>query len=440
MSYKKINRLAIPAILAGIAEPLIALADTAILGHLGTDELAAVGVGSSLFLLQVWALAQTKSAISAITALYYGKKETSKIESFVFQTFIFNLLLGISVAIFSWMAMDWIFEFYNANGEVLSLAKEYYTIRAIGLPIALATFGLFGVFRGFQNTIWTMQISITGGLLNILLDFVFVYGITGYIPSMGIKGAALASVIAQGLMLILCILFLYRKKVIRVLFTFQPNREIRNFLTMFINLFLRTVALNIAYFLGTKYATSYGKEYVAAHTIAMNIWLFSSFFIDGYATAGNAIAGKLLGQRNNVGIGQIGKRIYSLSIGIGSILGAAYLLGYQFIGSFFSTDKQVILLFESIFWMVIISQPLNGLAFGLDGIFKGLGRTRLLRNLLLVATFLGFIPALLVFDFIELKLYAVWIAFLVFMMCRAFPLLWVFNREFHRPTFERKDH
>ncbi|MBL4651671.1 MAG: MATE family efflux transporter [Flavobacteriales bacterium] len=413
----------------------MALTDTAIIGHLGTVELAGVGVGSSLFLLLVWMLAQTKSAISAIVSRYFGMQKTNEIGTFVVQSLVFNLVIGFLTIAVTLYFTEFLFSLYNAEGRLLTVAIDYYRIRIFGLPLALATYGLFGVFRGFQNTSWAMFISLFGGILNIILDFLLVYGFENFVPAYGVEGAAWASLIAQTIMFFVAIWLLVKKKLLPLSFDFKFDKNIKEFVQMFGNLLIRTIALNTAYFLGTKYATSYGQEYIAAHTIAMNIWLFSSFFIDGYATAGNAIAGKLLGQKNSNGIAQIGKAIYRMSILVGLGLGAFYLAGYLYFGQLFSNDIAVITAFESVFWLVIVSQPINGLSFGLDGIFKGLGKAAFLRNTLLVATFMGFVPTLLLFDYFGYGLHAVWIAFLVFMTFRAFTLLWKFNRDYSVKNF-----
>ena len=435
MDYKEINKLAFPAIVAGVSEPLMALADTAIIGHLGTTELAGVGVGASLFLLLVWLLAQTKSAISAIVSRYYGMGKTNELGAFVVQSLFFNIIIGILTIAVTLCFVNYLFSFYNATGELLEVAKSYYRIRVFGLPLALATYGLFGVFRGLQNTSWAMMISISGGTINVLLDFILVYGIDNVVPAMGVEGAAWASLIAQASMFVAVVWLLIKKKLVSLALRIEFDKNMGDFVRMFANLLVRTAALNTAYFLGTKYATSYGEEYIAAHTMAMNIWLFSSFFIDGYATAGNAIAGKLLGQNNSDGIARIGKAIYRMSILVGTVLGLFYLGGYVFFGSIFSSDITVITVFESIFWLVIISQPINGLSFGLDGIFKGLGKAALLRNTLLAATFLGFVPTLFLFDYLGFELHAVWFAFLIFMAFRGFILLWKFNKDYSVKNF-----
>ncbi len=432
ISLKDINKLAIPAILAGIAEPLIGLADTAIVGHLGATELAAVGIGSGLFLFFIWTLSSMKSAISSIVAQYFGKEDLDSVKTLVPQGIGFALLVGIMLIVGTVPTSSFVLEFfYQAKGSLLNMSEDYYSIRAFGYPFTLATFTIFGVFRGCQNTLWAMKISIIGGLVNIVLDYVFVYGI--FIPEpLGIEGAAYATLVAQVLMFVLSMYIL----ITRYSHTYMPslklNPELRTMLVMFVNLFLRTIFLNVAYSLAIRLSTQYGEDQIAAHTIAMNIWLFSAFFIDGYANAGNAIAGRLIGQGNNEELYRVGIQIAKISTLIGGLLGLFYLALYPWIGNAFTSEAGVLTMFKSIFYFVIISQPINGIAFALDGIFKGLGRTSLLRNTLFLGTFLVFIPVVFFFDYLDFEMTAVWLAFTTWMMFRSGSLIYVFIRDYKR--------
>jgi len=151
ISKREINRLAIPAILTGIAEPVITLVDTAFVGQIGTTELAAVGIAGSFYLMTVWILAQTLTAIAAIVSQYYGSKRLTEIETLVPQALVSNILLGSGFLILTKTFSAEIFEFYNADGPVLQLCQEYFSIRSWGFPFTLATLLLFGVFRGFSE-------------------------------------------------------------------------------------------------------------------------------------------------------------------------------------------------------------------------------------------------------------------------------------------------
>ena len=301
ISFKQINKLAIPAIISGIAEPLLSITDTAIVGNVilnPIESLAAVGIAGSFLSAIFWILAQTRSAISAITAQYLGAKRLDEIMSLPGQIIAINITLSILLYIITIFFVEGIFELYNAQGIILNYAVDYYKIRAIGLPLTIFTFSVFGIFRGMQNTYWPMIISIFGTVLNIGLDFALVFGIEGIIPAMHIEGAAYASVIAQGLMALLALVLVLKKTPFNLKLIFPFNKEIKRLISLSLNLFIRALALNIALYFANSYATKYGNNYIAAQTIAFQIWLFFAFFIDGYASVGNIVSGKLLGEKD----------------------------------------------------------------------------------------------------------------------------------------------
>jgi putative MATE family efflux protein len=409
---------------------VIALVDTAFIGHIGTEALGGIGIGSSLFLLFVWVLTQTKTAISAIVSRHYGAGTLGNIRELVPQALLFVLLLGITVAFLTNHFSIPLLKLYSAQGEVLEQADKYISIRSLGLHLVLCTFTIYGVFRGMQNTSWAMMISIGAALLNVLLDALLIFGVDGWISPMGIEGAAWASLAAQGAMLISAVIVLLVKTPFRLRVFGGAHFELKTMLGLSSGFIVRTMALNLTFFLANRYATGYGDEYIAAHTIAVNIWLFSSYFIDGYANAGNALAGRLLGSGDTTELYRIGMKLMKISIGIGVLLSLFYTSLYGWMGSFFSEDMIVINLFNSIFWMVIIAQPLNAIAFSFDGVFKGLGRARYLMITLLTASFLGFIPLLILGDSFGWELYGIWTAFILFMAIRAASLIWDFQKRY----------
>ena len=277
ITFKGINKLAIPAIISGIAEPLLSITDTAIVGNIQnhpTEALAAVGIAGSFISALVWILAQTRSAISATVSKYLGAKKLDEIASLPAQIIAINLVLSVIIYVVTIFFANQIFEMYNADGLILSYSVEYYKIRAIGFPLTLFVFSCFGVFRGLQNTVWPMIISIVGASLNIGLDFMLVYGIEGFIDPMNVKGAAWASVISQAVMALLAFIFLLKKTPFNLKIKFPFNKEIKNLLAISFNLIIRAIALNVALYLANSYATKYGDNYIAAQTIAFQIWLF----------------------------------------------------------------------------------------------------------------------------------------------------------------------
>jgi len=427
IGLREINRLAGPAIIAGIAEPVISLVDTAFIGKLGTQDLAAVGIASSFYLLVIWVLAQTKSAISAIISRYYGKDRLADSYSLVPQAMLMNVLLGLLIILITFPFTSGIFSLYNAEGDVLVMAESYYKIRAWGYPITLATFILFGVFRGLQNTSWAMQISLIGGLVNIVADYILIFGFSG-IPAYGIEGAAMGSLMAQFVMLGLAITFLHRKTAFTLHWPSKIHKDLKWLFGMSIDFYIRTLSLNLAFYQSTRMAAGLGDAVVAAHTIAINIWLFSAFFIDGYANAANALSGRLYGENNLPGLKKMSTTIIKISVGIGLVLGVVYLLGYNRVVLLFTKDPLVIHYFLSVFWLVILMQPINAIAFAYDGIFKGLGKAKALRNTLLISTFLVYFPFIFISQYLNWAFIGIWIALTAWMISRGGLLAIVFKR------------
>ena len=433
LTFKAINKLAIPALIAGVAEPILSITDTAIIGNMNenaTESLAAVGIVGAFISMLIWVLGQTRSAISSIVSQYLGANQLEQVKNLPAQAIFIITSLSLVIIVCTFPFAKQIFQLYNASDLILDLSVEYYQIRVFGFPFTLFTIAVFGAFRGLQNTFYPMIIAISGALINILLDIVFVYGVDNLIPAMHIKGAAYASVIAQFVMALLSAVLLLRKTVIPLKFSLPFNREIKRFLLMIANLFVRTLALNLALYFASAFSTSFGKNYIAAYTIAINLWFFGAFFIDGYASAGNILAGKLYGAKRYQELIKLSNKliIYGILVGLG-LAGIGFLF-YEFIGSVFTKEPQVLEEFYKVFWLVLAMQPFCAVAFIFDGMFKGLGRMRFLRNVLLFSTLLVFVPTIFIMDFYNLKLYAVFTAFFLWIIARGIPLILKFRTIF----------
>ncbi|MGD1846141.1 MAG: MATE family efflux transporter [Salibacteraceae bacterium] len=430
VSFREINRLALPAILAGIAEPLLSLADTAIIGQLGSTEQGAVGMAASFYTLLIWVFSQSKTAISALTSRRLGEGRLTETAGLIPQAVGLVIGIGIFLALVTRWFPQPIFRLYQAEGAVLDIATEYYLIRAWGFPFTLATFLLFGVFRGIQNTSWAMKISLVGAVINLGLDLLLVFGWDPIVPALGVAGAAWASLIAQVVMLGLTLYFFRRKVQLKLRFIGKWDPLLSTMIQMSSNLILRALALNVAFYFGTRLATGYGEAALAAYTIGVNIWLFSSFFIDGYSGAGNAISGRLIGAGAVSTLRRLGIDLMRSNLVVGTALGLCYLIAYPWMASFFSTDEAVIDLFNGVFWLILLAQPVNALAFTFDGLFKGLGRTALLRNVLMGSSLLVFLPLVYLLDAAGLALAGIWWSFFAWMTARAIPLVWIFFKDY----------
>ncbi|MGB1294080.1 MAG: MATE family efflux transporter [Flavobacteriales bacterium] len=421
LTRKNINRIAIPSIFAGIAEPFLSLTDLAIIGQVelnSVEVLAAVGVVGSFISAIIWILAQSKTAISTTVAQFSNPETIDDAKALFPQLVLVNVLVCLLILCFTIPFSNVLFNFYSVEGLTLNYATDYYNIRAFGIPLTLLTFSIFGVYRGLQNTIWAMYISIGGGLLNVGLDYALIHGIDGWFPALHIKGAAYASLISQSAMLIAAFWILYTKTEFRFKFKMPFHPRLKELLLFSANLFVRTLTLNVVIYITNKLAAELGNVELATHTILLNVWLFTCFFIDGYSNAANAISGKLVALNARHYMSRFWNSIFKYSMILSCICA---LLIYFFrtpMVKLFTHDSLVIEQFVGVSVVLILIQFLNGFAFSLDGLGKGLGEGKALRNSLLIATIFAFVPGLIFLNPLDIGLFSIWIPFLLWMLSR----------------------
>lgn len=432
VSFKEINSLAIPAILAGIVEPLISLTDTVVAGRLPNESevaLGAIGLVASFMSAMIWVFLQTSNAISTIVAQGVGAKQVKRLQNLVTQVLVFNLIVALLFSILIFLCASQIFSIYGAKSELLTTCVRYFNIRVWGFPLTLLTFTLFGVFQGLQNTSWAMRISIVGGVLNAILDVLFVF-VLGF----DVEGIAWASLISQILMFVLALSFFFSRTPFKIGKIYPFDTRLKWTLSMSFDLFVRTLSLNLALFLAFRFATMLGggenSDFVAAHTLLLQMWLLSSYLLDGYAHAGTAISGKLLGANDRKGLVRLISRLLQIMVMIGLLLGIIYYLLNDFLAGFLTSSIPVQRIFKQLFWLVVIMQPINAIAFLFDGVYKGLGETKVLRNVLVGAVVFGFIPVLALFYKLDMGMLGIWLSFLVWMIFRAVGLYGHFRMRF----------
>ena len=431
--FKTINKLAIPALISGVSEPILSLTDAAIVGHMpthATASLAAVGIVTTFLSMLIWVFGQSRSALSSIISQYVGANKLKDIINLPAQAIYVITLISLFIIVFTYPFAKNIFRLYNATGLILDYSIVYYKIRVLGFPFTLFVMAIFGAFRGLQNTFYPMIIALIGTVVNIVFDVVFVYGIDGYVEAMHIKGAAYASVLAQCIMALCSVYLLLKKTDFSLRFVWPLNKEMKRFFNMIANLFVRTIALNVTLYFASRLATGYGASYIAAYTIAINLWFLGAFIIDGYASAGNILSGKFLGAKNYINLLDLSSVLIKYGVFVGFVLGVIGALFYSSIGLIFTKAPLVLQVFNNVFWLVLIMQPLCALAFIFDGIFKGLGYMAYLRNVLLFATFVVFLPILFFLDYLDFKLYGVFIALIFWVAARGVPLITKFKNTF----------
>ena len=430
-----IQKLAIPALISGIAEPILSITDTIIVGNMdenATISLGAVGIVGSFISMLIWVFGQTRSVIASIIAQAFGQKKLEEVKDLPAQGILIIIFSSFLIILLTYFNSEGLFKFYNASGNLLKFCVEYFNIRVWGLPFTLLTIGIFGIFRGLQNTYYPMIIAIVGTILNIVLDIILVYGVEGFINPMFIQGAAYASLLAQICMAFLAVILLYKKTNIKLVVKFPFNPKIKSFMQMFGNLVIRTASLNVTLYFCNAFATKYGDEFIAAYTIAINLWFLVAFIIDGYSSAGTILSGKLYGEKSYGVLMKFGNDLTKIGVKIGIIMCIIGFIFYYPLGRIFNNDPVVLQEFYNVFWIVLAMLPLCSIAFIFDGLYKGLGWMKDLRNVLLFSTFIIFVPFVILFDHYELGLHGIFYAFTLWILSRSIPLIIKFRKTFNK--------
>ena len=397
-----------------------------------TISLGAVGIVSSFISMLIWVFGQTRSVIASIIAQALGKKKLEEVKDLPAQGILIIIFSSFLIILLTYFNSEGLFKFYNASGNLLKFCVEYFNIRVWGLPFTLLTIGIFGIFRGLQNTYYPMIIAIVGTILNIVLDIILVYGVAGFIDPMFIQGAAYASLIAQISMAFLAVILLYKKTNIKLAVKFPFNPKIKSFMQMFGNLVIRTASLNVTLYFCNAFATKYGDELIAAYTIAINLWFLVAFIIDGYSSAGTILSGKLYGEKSYGVLMKFGNDLTKIGVKIGVIMCIIGFIFYYPLGRIFNNDPVVLQEFYNVFWIVLVMLPLCSIAFIFDGVYKGLGWMKDLRNVLLFSTFIIFVPFVILFDHYELGLHGIFYAFTLWILSRSIPLIIKFRKTFNK--------
>jgi Na+-driven multidrug efflux pump len=221
-----------------------------------------------------------------------------------------------------------------------------------------------------------------------------------------------------------CTYYYIRKKhpAITLVLRWPIHPKIKQVLQLMTNLFLRSLTLNLTLLFAVKEAAKYGTISLSAHTIGINLWLFAAFFIDGYGDSANALSGKLLGAKDAKGLLHLNRLILKYAFSLGVILTLIGFIAAPYIGYVFTEEVEVLTQFDKVFPVVLITFPISAIAFVYDGFYKGLGEAAFLRNTLLTASLIGFLPSFYLFDSFGFNLMAVWYAIGVWMIIRAlFP-------------------
>ncbi|QDO90153.1 MATE family efflux transporter [Ornithinimicrobium ciconiae] len=415
-------RLAVPAFLALVAEPLFLLADSAIVGHLGTASLAGLGVASAVLLTAANIFVFLAYGTTAVVARRTGAHDEKGALAAGIDGMWLALLLGlVATAVLVAFAQPLI-ELFGASDAAVTEAVIYLRISAFGIPAMLLVLAAMGVLRGLQDTRTPMVAAIAGFAANGVLSFVLVHPV-----GLGIAGAAWGTVIAQlGMALALGGVVVRGARRLGVSLTLH-GRGVLSAAGDGIPLLIRTLALRAVLLVTTWVAAGLGEPQLAAHQVAMTVWTALAFALDALAIAGQAITGKALGAGDVRGVRLATATMVRWGVWFGVILTVLIVALHRVIPLGFSSDPQVQAALAAALLIVAAGQPVAGVAFVLDGVLIGAGDARWLA-LAQIGFLLAYLPMIWLLQASGVTgttgLVWLWVAFGLFMAIRAAGLHW----------------
>lgn len=415
---REIARLAIPALGALVAEPLYVLADTAVVGRLGTDALAGLAIASSALLTGYAIFVFLAYATTAAVSRLLGAGRHRDAADQAVQALWLAVLIGLVVLGLGLAGADQIVALLGGKGAVAGQAGTYLRVSLLGVPAQLLVFAGTGYLRGLQDTRTPLVVAASAAVANLVLELVLIPGL-GY----GIGASALSTVLAQAASAGVFVTLIVRATR-RLGAAWRPDPHgMARMARVGGELLIRTVALRAALTAATAVAARIGTVDVAAHEIAFAIWSLLALALDALAIAGQALIGRLLGAGDVVRARAAGDRIVTLGLAAGLVSGTMVLLARPIVVPVFSTDGQVVALAGFLLLWVAVLQPVNGLAFVLDGLLIGAGDMAFLARAMVWAAVAFVVPAYLVAA-LGLGIGWLWAALGWFMVSRAVPLLW----------------
>lgn len=418
---RQILRLAIPNIISNVTIPLLGMVDLAIMGHLGSEiYVGAIALGVIIFNFIFWGFGFLRMGTSGFTAQAYGARDLGEMITILARSLVVALGAGLLIVVLQKPIVLLSFYLIHGSAEVETLATQYYSIRIWSAPATLCLYAFTGWFLGMQNARLTMMVTLLINVLNIGLNFLFVYGF-----EMKVEGVALGSLLGQYGGLILAIVFFlrYYSKLLKR-FRFAALKQWAGFKRFFLvnkDILLRTLFLIVTFSFFTARSAAENDSILAVNTLLLQFLFIFSYFIDGFAYAAESLVGKFTGAKDPVRLRSVIRRLFAWGFFLSIPFTIIYLVWNEPILSILTNNRELITLSRDYMPWVVLVPFLSFAAFIWDGIFIGATTAAPLRNTLFVATFLVFLPVYFISRG-TIGNHGLWLAMLLFMVTRGVML------------------
>jgi len=414
---RRILRLAIPNIVTNITIPLLAMVDLGLMGHLGSVKyVGAVALGGMIFSFIFWAFGFLRMGTSGFTAQAYGQRNLAEAGNILVRSIVFAIGGGIFLILLQWPLSWAAFNLVNSSTSVETLAHEYFSIRIYAAPATLFIYAIIGWFIGMQNARMPMILAISVNLLNVLLSLLFIKGL-----GMGSNGVAWANVISQygGLVLGLYLLSFYWPKLSNYV-NLTEALNLKAFVRFFnVNrdIFIRTLCLIFTLSFFTTQSANTSDTILAVNTLLFQFFYFFSYFVDGFAYAAEALAGRYIGSGDRAMLKKVIRRLFVWGGAIALAFTLIFLVGGGFILRLLTNNTVTIAAAKPFMFWIVLVPLITFAAFIWDGIFVGATASKAMRNSMVIITTLIFLPAYYLLEPL-LGNNGLWLAMMLFMGAR----------------------
>lgn len=420
---KQILHIALPSIISNITVPLLALVDTTIVGHLGSASyIAAIALGGMIFNMIYWLFNFLRMGTGGLTAQAYGANQHQATSYILLRSLTIAGGIALTLLLLQRPIFQVTFHFVTATTEVRSLASIYFNILIWGAPAMLALYSFTGWFLGMQNARIPMCIAITQNVVNIAVSTLLVFGC-----HLKIEGVALGTLISQYTALLLAVIFCLTKFDVKQHFELKAILDIntlKRFFQINRDIFLRTLCLIAVTTYFTSAGSTQGELTLAANTLLMQFFIIFSYFMDGFAYAGEALGGRYFGAHDRLNFQRVTRCLFAWGGALSVLFFFIYFLSGTSLLHLLTDDSQVINRAQQYLPIIYFIPLISFAAFLFDGLYIGTTATRYM----LISMFCASAVFFVLINVCTLSNTLLWLAFLVYLGGRGLMQAFLFKK------------
>ena len=420
---KQILHIALPSIISNITVPLLALVDTTIVGHLGSASyIAAIALGGMIFNMIYWLFNFLRMGTGGLTAQAYGANQHQATSYILLRSLTIAGGIALTLLLLQRPIFQVTFHFVTATAEVRSLASIYFNILIWGAPAMLALYSFTGWFLGMQNARIPMCIAITQNVVNIAVSTLLVFGC-----HLKIEGVALGTLISQYTALLLAVIFCLTKFDVKQHFELKAILDINTLKRFFqINraIFFRTLCVIAVTTYFTSAGSTQGELTLAANTLLMQFFIIFSYFMDGFAYAGEALGGRYFGAHDRLNFQRVTRCLFAWGGALSVLFFFIYFLSGTSLLHLLTNDSQVINRAQQYLPIIYFIPLISFAAFLFDGLYIGTTATRYM----LISMFCASAAFFVLINVCTLSNTLLWLAFLVYLGGRGLMQAFLFKK------------